>query len=293
MKRDAVALAMTLASVLGLPAIAEAHHVVNQQVTCALVNNVPTITASADLVDFGSPDQNIRITVGVDSTVPFDQTFPYAPAPNPWTVPISSTAGDHKVYIYITWTHFGTPNDSSYGPTTVTCPPPVPPPVLCNGVSVPPGTNCVPPPVIVCNGVTMPTGTTVCSKLPKHPCGCHPKPKPRCVPGHYRVSVQPRHIDHGRVTFRLIGPHSSHIRWYVDHVRHGLRGHAWEGTSHQGRRWWIYLWVRDVWGHDLWGHHSVTVTYDTPCGHRKLKEDYFNRDPLSPAAQRELARALT
>jgi hypothetical protein len=37
----------------------------------------------------------------------------------------------------------------------------------------------------------------------------------------------------------------------------------------------------------------VTVTYDTPCGHRKLKEDYFNRDPLSPAAQRELARALT
>jgi hypothetical protein len=292
--RRIIAVLAALVGMLVIVPRADAHYVIDQQATCARVGNVPTITASANLVEFGSVDQDVHITVGVDSAVPIDQRFPYAPATEPWTASTPSTAGDHSVYIYITWKHNGTPYDSSYGPTTVTCPSPVPPPVMCNGVPVPPGTNCTTPPVVVCNGVTMPPGTppASCVKPPRKPCGCTPKPPVRCVPGHYRITVTPRHALHGPVTFRLIGPHSRHVRWYVDHVRHGVRGHAWEHVSHHGRRWWIYLWVQDVWGRDLWGRHNVTVTFTTPCGRRKLKVSYFNHDPVSPAAQRELAHAM-
>jgi hypothetical protein len=286
MRRVIAALAVAAAGLVIVPA-AEAHYVINQQATCALVNNVPTITASADFAEFGSPDQDIHVTVGVDNAVPIDQRFPYAPAGGHWSASTPSTAGDHRVYIYITWKHYGTPNDSSYGPVTVTCPTPVPPPPPPPPPVVTPPTP-PPPVVIVCNTKPMPAA---CGTPPVKPCGCKPRP-PRCVAGHYRITVQPRHINHGRVTFRLVGPHSSHVRWYVDHRRHGVRGHAWERTTHQGRRWWVYLWVPDVWTSSMWGQHRVTVTFNTPCGHRKLTMSYFNHDPLSAEAQRELARAF-
>jgi hypothetical protein len=285
-----------------VPAVAEAHHLENDTSTmaCVLVNNVPTLQVHAQYRDFTKYDLPVDVQTQVDNQpipggsyqitalnvpslpdFPDDKVYPLAP-------------GTHDVDYYASWNHG---RDSGHFGRTVTCPPPVPPPVLCNGVPVPPGTNCTPPPpttVVVCNGKQMPPGTptTGCTPPPKTCASkCHP-PRKVCVPGRYRVTVHPKHIDHGQVTFRLIGPHTSHVRWYVDHKRHGRGGHAWEHKSHHGRRWSIYLWVQDVWGSTLWGRHRVTVTFDTPCGHRKLTLKYFNHDPISKEAQRELAQAF-
>jgi hypothetical protein len=170
MRRVIAALAVAAAGLVIVPA-AEAHYVINQQATCALVNNVPTITASADFAEFGSPDQDIHVTVGVDNAVPIDQRFPYAPAGGHWSASTPSTAGDHRVYIYITWKHYGTPNDSSYGPVTVTCPTPVPPPPPPPPPVVTPPTP-PPPVVIVCNTKPMPAA---CGTPPVKPCGCKPR----------------------------------------------------------------------------------------------------------------------
>lgn len=295
MRNRFLSLGVVLAALGIFPAAAQAHHVANQQATCDLVANVPTITASADFVEFGSPDQNVHITVGVDSAVPVDQHLPYAPAGGHWSASTPSAAGDHKVFIYITWTHYGTPNDSSFGPTIVTCPAPVPPPPTCNGVPMPPGTDCAPPPpVVYCNGTAMPPGTpaSACAPPPKKvtpPCAC--KPRPHCIPRHARLKVFPLRRRHGEVIFTLAGVRRADVvsvRWAVHrpgqrwrHVGHS--GKPWEHLAHRGLSWHIFLWVEPVWGYPQWGRHVVKATakIKTTCGVITVvrRVPYMNHDP--------------
>lgn len=299
--RTFAALAASMVALLVGPAVADAHHLDQDTSTidCVLVNNAPVVAGTANYAGFTAGNFPVSWNVKIDGTI--------APAPAGqgqlnWgsgsyahTFSIPTTPGAHQVQYNASWPggYGGYPDT----PKTVVCPPPVLPPVLCNGVPVAPGTNCAPPPavtVVYCGKRQMPPGTVpgACGHKPPPVCKC--SPPPACVPSHYRyrVTVTPRHINHGQVTFRLIGPHARHIRWYVDHHRHGLRGHAWEHVSHHGRRWSVYLWVPQVWTSRMWGHHKITVTFDTPCGHRKFSRSYFNHDPISPAAQRELAQAF-
>jgi hypothetical protein len=276
---------------VGVPA-AEAHYVVNQQATCALVGNVPTITASANFNEFGSPDQNIHITVGVDSAVPIDQRLPYAPATNPWSASTPSTGGDHRVYIYITWTHYGTPNDSSFGPTTVTCPPPVvtPPP--------PPVTPPPPPPTItMCNGQQVPVGTppVVCPTPPK------PKHKAKCKCPHIRwIFPNTRAHQHGTFPFGgHVGGRNKIVAVIITAKAIGrgrpVCGHG-TGVAHirgHGATIPISLYNVDFWRHCLaWGDYRLIIKAKVVVRdrHGKLlgvrwcqhKLRLFNPDPFDP-----------
>lgn len=289
---------VTAALGLALAPAAEAHHLEQNTSTiaCVLINNAPVIQIRAHFVQFTLGDQPISYDVRVDNVDAQSGQVPLNPTSDFFhSVDLPTTPGGHTVLYTATWN--GGDNGGYFRTTSpLACPAPVPPDV-CNGAPVPHGTPCAPPPptVVGCNGQPVPPGTTppVCTTPPPPKCTtCRPKPPKRCIPGHYRITVHPKHIDHGQVTFRLIGPRIKHVRWYVDHRRHARGGHAWEHTTHHGRRWSVYLWVQNVWGKTLWGRHRVTVTFDTRCGHRKLTLKYFNHDPISVEAQRELARAF-
>jgi hypothetical protein len=267
------------------PSAAEAHHVDHARsgVACVLVGTTPTIQVVVALRQFEDWNKPVRYDAYVDGQlVERNSTGVAWPGPDydlPWSH--ATTPGAHDVLFYVSWADY---REHDQVAARVTCPaPPTPPPP-----PVPP-----PPPPVDCNGVSYPPGTTCPTPPPPCRVRCTPPPK-RCVTygAHYRVTVTPRHADHGQVTVRLVGPHTSHVRWYVDHVRHARGGHAWEHTTHHGRRWSVYLWVPSVWGQHLWGHHRITVTFDTPCGHRRVHRDYFNHDPISDEAQRELDRAF-
>lgn len=299
MRNRFLSLGVVLAALGVFPAAAQAHHVVNQQADCALVGNVPTITASADLVDFGSSDRDIHITVGVDNTVPIDVHLPYAPAGGHWSASTPSTAGDHKIYIYITWLHYTTPYDSSYGPTTVTCPAPVVPPTTCNGVPVPPGTNCTPPPVTVyydCTGHQLPAGsppaTCPSPKQHKPPCACKPPPKKFHCPVIHLVVPTARHGVHsfggrcskGKIvdtTLYIIptGPRGGDMKHGRRFVCGPVKLHAKGGLVHG-----VWLYEQTVFCHKFaWGSYSLIFVFHVRYhGHvyRCVKRaHFFNHDP--------------
>jgi hypothetical protein len=289
MRKIFLSLGVVFAVLIAAPA-AEAHYIINQQVTCDLVSNVPTITASADFASFGSPDQNVHVVVGVDGAVPIDQHLPYAPAGGHWSATTPSTAGDHNVYIYITWTHYGTPNDSSYGPTTVTCPPPVPPPVVITPTPTPP------PPVTVyydCAGHQLPAGSPPATCPPtKPPCRCAPpKPKVHC-PVIHLIMPAARHGVHdfgGRCSKGKIinttlyitatGPRGGDMKHGRRIVCGTAKLHA-KGAIIHG----VWLYDQTVFCHrQAWGSYSLIFVFHVRIhGHvyRCVKRaHFFNHDP--------------
>jgi hypothetical protein len=276
---------------LGIPAVAEAHHLEQDTSTlaCVLVNNAPTLQVHAQYRDFNAADLPVSVTTTVDhqpitggSYSITTQTVPSLPdfADNK-SYPLAP--GVHDVLYDASWNH------DRYGGhfgATVVCPapvPPPPPPTLCNGVPMTPGANCAPPPPpVYCNGKLMPPGTPPSCKTPPAtppPCAtkCTPPPH-RCVPGHYRITVTPKHLLHGKVVFRLIGPRTSHIRWYVNGKRvHGGRPYSY--FTHGGRRLNVYLWVESIWGYPQWGRRTVVAKFHGRCGPGRAHVPYFNNDP--------------
>jgi hypothetical protein len=285
MRRVIAALAVAAAGLVIAPA-AEAHHLDQDtsDAVCVLAGNVPTFVVTANYKDFSRWDLPVYWSASIDKATVGGGALTWVGPDYAHAAQFTTSPGTHDFVYQASWNNG---ENGGYIKRTRSCPTPVPPPPPAPPVVTPPPP---PPVVIVCNTKPMPAACGP-QNPPVKPCGCKPQP-PRCVAGHYRITVQPRHINHGRVTFRLVGSRTSHVRWYVDHRRHGVRGHAWERTTHQGRRWWVYLWVPDVWTSSMWGRHRVTVTFNTPCGHRKLTMSYFNHDPLSAEAQRELARAF-
>jgi hypothetical protein len=101
--------------------------------------------------------------------------------------------------------------------------------------------------------------------------------------------VQPRNAAHGRVTFRLHGPHIRKVRWYVNMERRGISGNKWESLSGKGDRTYrVWLFSTATWGAQLWGSHWVTVQATVGpkgCAHRvSVRLKYFNNDPPSASA---------
>jgi hypothetical protein len=67
-KKGFMTAALATAMVAGVPAVAQAHHVAGGSAQCSLVNNVPTITASATFQSFASNNKPIAGQLTVDGT---------------------------------------------------------------------------------------------------------------------------------------------------------------------------------------------------------------------------------
>lgn len=82
-------------------------------------------------------------------------------------------------------------------------------------------------------------------------------------------------IDHGKVTFRVRGPHIRWVTFQIDHrYQHVERAKPFKLTT--------YLWRTDMWGampRPLYGYHRIRATVHTTCGAEHLGLLRFNRDP--------------
>jgi hypothetical protein len=283
---------VALALSLGIPAIAEAHHLDQDTSTiaCILVNNVPTIQTRAVYVDFSDWDKPVSVVETIDKATVFSGPVSW-PGPNyTHALDIATTPGMHDVVYQANWNNGA---NGGYLSRTVDCPASVPPPTYCNGAPMPPGSSCAPPPPVVCSGVVKPAGT-VCAPPPKTTPPPKKHPKPRCVPtAHPKIKVYPRKLKHGEVLFTVTGVRKAAIRaahWYVRRPGHawkrvGTSGKPWERMAHKGLSWHIYLWVEQVWGYPQWGKHQVKFTgrEKTACGYTPFgaQKDYFNQDPAA------------
>jgi hypothetical protein len=280
---------VALVAALGVPATASAHHLEQDTstITCVLVNNAPVIRVSAHYVDFTVADQPITYSLRIDSVVAASGQVPLNTSSDfrhDFDTP--TTPGAHTAVYTATWNNSA---NGGYLTVSVVCPAPVPPPVLCNGVPVPPGTNCVPPPppppTLTCNGTPAPAGTTVCAPPPPK------RHHHRCVPNKLRLHVAHRRLVHGEQAFVVKGIGWRHVKWVHWTVRRpggawhkvGTSGRPWEHVVNHGLKWRIYLWVESVWGYPQWGRHQVRakVRVKGACGTRTVvvKRSYMNHDP--------------
>jgi hypothetical protein len=295
MRRAVTVLAVLVGVVPALgvmTSVAEAHHLENDTSTiaCVLVNNVPTLQVHAQYRDFTKGDLPVYVTTTVDGAVIpggsyaiTEQTATSPDFTDDKSYPLSP--GAHDVAYDAKWAH-------GYGgiSATVVCPPPVQPPVMCNGVPVPPGTNCVPPPpVVVCNGVTMPPGTPVtsCVKKPRKPPA---RVKKYHCPVIYLVKPSPR-TQAGRHGVHAFGGRCSRgkiisVTLAITPVSPG-RAVSMTGTVHLHARGGIIhgVWLYDlsVWRHRYaWGRYRLKYTFKVRYhGHTFIcvrKGTFFNYD---------------
>jgi hypothetical protein len=182
----------------------------------------------------------------------YNQSLPII---GPWegTVNVPTPPGYGKVTVVGTWNA----EDSPYTyTTTVPCgTPPKPPP--------PPPAPPVPP--------TPPAPPTVTPPPPPAPpkAPCVPYPKSRFT---LRDTPNMNGMAHGKVTWRVRGPHIKWVRFHVDH-RYAItdRSRPFKVS--------MWLWRTDIWGPALWGEHTISVTIRTKCGVVKLHANRFNHDP--------------
>jgi hypothetical protein len=191
-----------------------------------------------------------------------------------FTADIPSDGKPHSISASVRWTADGggsavSQNVTCSGPTPTPTPTPSPTPTPTPTPSPTP----TPPPI--------PTPTPTPPPKPPEP---PKKPCPDTSANRYSITVTPQHATHGRVTFRLNGPHVRKVRWYVDLKRRGTTNHRWETLGGNADRLYsVWLFSTTVWGKSLWGWHWVTVRAvvgPKGCGHsvsKKLK--YFNNDP--------------
>jgi hypothetical protein len=272
--RIVTAVLATAAIAATAPAAAEAHHVAGGSAQCALVDNVPTITASADFVGFQEYNKPIDGQLRIDgAVVEAIDDFRFAGLNGTWkSAPHAVEAGGHHVSGALWWPH----QDGRNGrfEADVVCPAPeVTPPPKTPAPTPTPAQHPTPPPAAPPASAGAVLGATASGP---------------CVPaalGRYRVTVTPKHQLHGLVTFHLRGARTSHIRWYVDTRRAGRSGKRWEFIRRHGRAYGIYLWAQQRWGKHLWGRHTVEARFRVTdsCGMARavrVQRLYFNHDPL-------------
>jgi len=273
--RIVTAVLATTAIAAVAPAAAEAHHVAGGSAQCTLVDNVPTITASADFVGFQEYNKPIDGQLQIDGAdVEAIDGFRFAGLNGTWnSVPHAGKAGAHHVSGSFWWPH----QDGRNGrfEADVVCPAPkvTPPPKTPAPTPSPtPQPSSPPPPAAPPAGAGAVLGATASGP---------------CVPGalgRYRITVTPKHQLHGLVTFHLRGARTSHVRWFVDTRRAGQSGKRWESIRRHGRAYHIYLWARPRWGKHLWGRHTVEARFriTDSCGTAhavRVQRLYFNHDP--------------
>jgi hypothetical protein len=196
MRKLFLSLGVVLAALIVAPA-AEAHHLDQDTSTivCVLTNNAPAVQVSAHYVDFSYWDQPVYRVTKIDGVIVPEGSgeIPRWNGPDYYDrISLPVAPGQHDVNYQSSWNQG---DNGGYISRRVNCPtpvPPQPPPVLCNGVPMPPGTNCAPPPPVTiyydCAGHQLlagsPPATCPPPKPPKPPCGCkqklRPKPKFHC-----------------------------------------------------------------------------------------------------------------
>lgn len=288
MRKKFLSLGVAVAALGLLPAAAEAHHVDHaaSSVACVLVGGAPTVQATVAYRQFADSDKPVQVAVYIDGQL-VDHTWltwPGQDYDHAWSRAVAP--GGHDVHYWAGWARNSTSDSVD---AHVNCPaPPPPPPAPPVAPPAPPTT------IVVCNGVTMPPGTlaTACAPPPKKvtpPCAC--KPRPHCVPKHARLKVFPLRRLHGEVIFTLNGVRRVDVvsvHWAVHRPGHrwrhvGRSGRPWERLAHGGLSWHVYLWVESVWGYPQWGRHQVRATAKirTTCGVRTITRRlaYMNHDP--------------
>lgn len=278
MKRIAVILAVLAG--LCAPAVAEAHHVAGGSATCSLVNNVPTIKATASFVSFDNSNKPINGRLLVDNKlVQTVSNFTFYGSNGTWTSNnIATTPGTHYVNGVFTWPYQNGENGSFSA--SVTCPAPPQPTPTPTPSPTPTPTPPVTPPAPPAPPTVPPVPPA--PPTPPSPPVTPPKHCPDTSNKRYHITVVPRHASHGLVHFRLHGPHIRHARWYVDmHRRHNAR---FENISNHTKQYNVWLFEQSVFGKNLWGWHWITVqaAVGPPgCGHTaSVRLHFFNNDPL-------------
>lgn len=264
-----IATILACVGVLVVPATASAHDA-TVSVKCVHNNAVGTYTYK-NFPNNGKADMVLWIN---GHQAKYGQATGLGTAPKTFTLEAPLVPGRNSVGATTAWNTFGhqgfvkTYQDIVCDKPTPT---PTPEPPVVTPTPEPPTTPPVPPAPPV-PPVTPPT--------PPVP----PKVCPDTSADRYKITVTPRHATHGRVTFKLKGPHVRKVRWYVDLKRRGVSGVRWETLSGKGDRTYrVYLFSKEVWGPALWGEHWVTVRATVGpkgCGHsvsKKLK--FFNNDP--------------
>jgi hypothetical protein len=251
------------------PTVAEAHRVAAGAAQCALVDNVPTITASATFEGFQDSEKPIDGELALDgTTLETVSGFTFAGPDGSWhSAPHTTTPGQHHVSGSFRW-----PNqngaDGGFA-ADVTCPAPESPPSPSPSPSPSPAPSSPSPAPPAAAPVGGGAAGSVCE---------------RAKSGRYRITVTPRHAKHGLVRFRLYGPRVSHVRWYIDTRPAGRSGKRWEFVRRGGREYGVYLWARERWGEHLWGRHTIEARFrvEDSCGDARTARAqrlYFNRDP--------------
>lgn len=202
-----------------------------------------------------------------------------APKTTTLTTPLPVDNKPHSLYAATAWKADGGGYAQS---NTVTCPaitpPPTPTPPTPTPTPVPPVVPPVPPvPPVVPPVPPVPPTPPVPPVPPVKPC-------PDTSANRYKITVTPKHAAHGRVTFRLHGPHVRKVRWYVDMERRGISKVRWETVSGKaGSTYKVWLFSTEVWGKALWGQHWVTVRATVGpkgCAHSvSVRLKFFNNDP--------------
>lgn len=242
-------------ALLVAPAVASAHHLDNNASTvdCELVNNVPTLTVSARFVAFEDFNKPVNYTV-IDNDRTIDtNVFTWSGPDYTKNLSYVSTFGRHTVTFRAWWGNHDTGGSGSFT-RTVVCPAAIPPPP-------PPPPAAAPPPPPPTTPVALPPHKT---KAP-----CVPYPKSRFT---LRDTPNMNGMAHGKVTWRVRGPHIKWVRFHVDH-RYAItdRSRPFKVS--------MWLWRTDIWGPALWGEHTISATIRTKCGVVKLQDEEFNHDP--------------
>jgi hypothetical protein len=285
MRKLIMTCATVLAVALGVPAVAEAHHIDHtaSNITCVLVNGTPTIQTTVAYRQFADYDKPVQVVISLNGTLVFHDWITWTGSDYNHTWSKVVAPGGYDVHYWAGWLNNSVTDEIN---VHVNCPAPPTPPTPPTPPVTPPSPPVTPP----SPPVTPPTPPVI-------------PPHHKCIVPKIKVTVTPKHQLHGLIHFhvKVTGGTLTSATWYVRRngklVRHGHSGKPWEWTTAHGANWYVYLWVESVWGYPQWGMRtgSVHVNVKTACGTAKVAKHfrYMNHDPEPRARHWESTTTLS